>query len=74
MVDFQSQDPARIKLYINIIGDKTVLALCLFCFVSIIFYFVFVLFFWFYFFVLIVVVSFYVSFLFFNLICSAQTH
>ena len=47
MVDFQSQDPARMKLYINIIGDKTVLALCLFCFVSMLFYFVFVLFYFF---------------------------
>ena len=60
MVDIQLQDPARIKLYINIIGDNTVFALCLFRFVSLVFYFVFVVVLLF---VVIVVVV--VSFLFF---------
>ena len=65
MVDFQSQDPARIKLYINIIGDKTVFALWLFRFVPSLFSFVLFLFYFLVLlFVVIVVVSFHCSFLF----------
>ena len=74
MVDFQSQDPARIKLYINIIGDKAVLASCLFCFVSMLFYFVFDLFFFGFTFCCYCCSFVLCFFPFFKVICSPQTH
>ena len=75
MVDFQSQDPARIKLYINIIGDKTVFALWLFRFVPSLFSFVLFLFYFFGFTFCCYCCCFFSLFIpFFKVICSPQIH